>query len=495
MKIIRCFWLMLFANFVFAGITYEKSTPDDKKEKVDSAAEAIKKTLGTGDLSGVNARLRVEGASFRKFNLFLPPIKTNVKPKTSEYRSALEIRRIIERDLEIVGTFSMINHDKSLGDYDHNLLKQKGAEGISSMSLTFNKGKITATLKHKNLITGKENDKPIELDVKQFRLLAHLCSQSIFEEYVGAEDIFLLQIAAIKRNASDASQVVMLDFDGANETQISDNKWLKSSPSFSPDGKSILYAVTTNDGHGIVEQNIGSKEFQFRIKRPGLNIDPRVLPDDSGLLATLTLEKTANIYLTSRHGALIRPVVNGIGENLSPSISADGLLLAFVSTRSGTPQIYVQSLAKKDLKQDNAPVRVTFHGRYNQTPHFSPDAKLIAFTGRDEKKVFDIFVIERPDHNRPGRVSRITQNQGWNQEPYFTPSGRYVIFVSKRDGKLKPDIYLASLNGDHQFRLTDANADSKSLGYFSPVVRPRLNPQNSRKALPSPLTPDPKKTM
>ena len=94
---------------------------------------------------------------------------------------------------------------------------------------------------------------------------------------------------------------------------------------------------------------------------------------------------------------------------------------------------------------------------------------MIAFTGRDEKKVFDIFVLDRQSE----RISRVTQNQGRNQEPVFSPSGRYIVFTSERDGKKKPDIFIATLNGDHQYRLTDANNNQKTLGYFSPAIKPK----------------------
>ena len=56
----------------------------------------------------------------------------------------------------------------------------------------------------------------------------------------------------------------------------------------------------------------------------------------------------------------------------------------------------------------SAPRRLTFQGNYNQTPRWSPRGDLIAFCARDERKVFDIFVVS-PD---TGRVARVTQDQG-----------------------------------------------------------------------------------
>ena len=40
--------------------------------------------------------------------------------------------------------------------------------------------------------------------------------------------------------------------------------------------------------------------------------------------------------------------------------------------------------------------RVTFQGKYTSTPRFSPraDKPQLAFTGRDERGVFDVFALD-----------------------------------------------------------------------------------------------------
>ncbi len=50
----------------------------------------------------------------------------------------------------------------------------------------------------------------------------------------------------------------------------------------------------------------------------------------------------------------------------SPSFSPDGSQIAFVSNRQGSPQIFVMSA------NGGAAKRVTFQGKYNQTPRWSP---------------------------------------------------------------------------------------------------------------------------
>ena len=92
-----------------------------------------------------------------------------------------------------------------------------------------------------------------------------------------------------------------------------------------------------------------------------------------------------------------------------PSFSPDGSQIAFVSNRQGSPQIFVMPAGGGGAK------RVTFQGKYNQTPRWSPrtDKPQIAFTGRDERGVFDVFILDV----KTGRIDRVTAGQGLEPRP------------------------------------------------------------------------------
>ena len=139
------------------------------------------------------------------------------------------------------------------------------------------------------------------------------------------------------------------------------------------------------------------------------------------------------------------------GSDLSPSLSGDNAQIAFVSDRGGTPQIYLMSAGGGSAK------RLTFQGNQNTTPKFSPrsDKPLIAFTGRDERGSFDIFVYDL----KTGKIDRMTQNQGSNYDPAWSPDGRLLVYASSRGG-----LFVLNPETRHELQIYRGGAHSPSWG-------------------------------
>jgi TolB protein len=123
--------------------------------------------------------------------------------------------------------------------------------------------------------------------------------------------------------------------------------------------------------------------------------------------------------------------------------------MAFVSNRSGSPQIYVL-----DLK-DNKVERLTYEGSYNTSPAWS-NLERIAFSGSGDGG-FNIYTIS-PDGTD---LRQVTQGQGNNEDPCWSPDGRYLAFSSNRTGD-NYHIYLSTANGENQRQVTFLKGDQLS---------------------------------
>ena len=123
--------------------------------------------------------------------------------------------------------------------------------------------------------------------------------------------------------------------------------------------------------------------------------------------------------------------------------------MAFVSNRSGSPQIYVLDLITNKVE------RLIFEGNYNTSPAWSK-LNSIAFAGSTDGH-FDIYTIS-PDGKD---LHRVTHNQGNNEDPCWSPDGRYIAFSSKRtDGN--HHIFIANGNGQNQRQITFLHGDQLS---------------------------------
>jgi TolB protein len=119
------------------------------------------------------------------------------------------------------------------------------------------------------------------------------------------------------------------------------------------------------------------------------------------------------------------------GLNMHPTFGPDGQL-AYVSTRSGAPQIYVDAR------------RVTKRGSFNMAPTWcrDPDGLKVVFMGRDGA-TWDVLSVDPA--GGLGAMRRLTQGEGDNTYPACSPDGRTIAFFSTRGG-----LFVMDPRGNHQ---------------------------------------------
>jgi len=134
-------------------------------------------------------------------------------------------------------------------------------------------------------------------------------------------------------------------------------------------------------------------------------------------------ENTDIYTIDAESGDKIDRLTDHWSIDTSPTWSPDCSKIAFVSGRSGGPQIYVMDADGSNQR------RLTYQGSYNTAPDWSPTGDEIAFTARDRYNRFDVFLVDLE-----GDLTRLTQDQGNNEQPSFSPDGRYIVFSSDRGG-------------------------------------------------------------
>lgn len=148
---------------------------------------------------------------------------------------------------------------------------------------------------------------------------------------------------------------------------------------------------------------------------------------------------------------------------ISPSWSADGTKVAYVSFEAKKPVIWVQSLMTGERK-----VIANYKGS-NSAPAWSPDgSKLAIALSRDG--LTQIYSVNADGSG----LQRLTSSSGIDTEPQFSADGQSIYFLSDRSGG--PQIYRMNSNGGEAKRVTFSGSynitprispDGRTLAYIS----------------------------
>ncbi len=273
------------------------------------------------------------------------------------------------------------------------------------------------------------------------RKFAHGFVDDVLEAMTELRGPFSSSLVFARRLAPGRKDIFRSDMDGYGVTRISRDGGIAMLPSFD-DQHRVWFTRIQATGMFITHSGSGERPV---IHGDGIHMAPEVCGDRVYFVSSR--DGNSEIYSSSLEGRNVRRHTSHPAIDVSPSCGPGGKV-AFVSTRHGSPQIFV-------LDGRDAPARrVTFRGTHNQTPAFCsrPEVPMIAFTGRDEG--LDIFTV----HLGTGEYTRVTQGQGNNKDPVFSPDCRLIAFVSDRRGG--EGVYVSSPQGFRQTRVVEGGAET-----------------------------------
>lgn len=144
------------------------------------------------------------------------------------------------------------------------------------------------------------------------------------------------------------------------------------------------------------------------------------------------------VYLMDYDGFGARPFTRDGSIALFPSLSLDGRRLAYVSYRSGYPNVVIRG-------DDGLIIGSTQFKGTTTSPSIAPDGR-IAFSSSKDGDSMDIYVAAG-DGSNARRLTR-TRNSV-NISPRWNPkTGREIAFISDRGGS--PQIYLIGADGTNE---------------------------------------------
>jgi TolB protein len=360
--------------------------------------------------------------------------------------------------------------DKGKSSYSNPNLdkwKENDVAYFISSQISGNFSGIEAQYKVWSVLTGKEIfSDSFKLNENELRAKGHEIADKIYRSITGVPSIFKSKIVFVSdrstRGKDALKELYIMDFDGRRVERLTNFDSVVLSPAISPDNTKIMFSVITTKKEvsrnkvrsikniDLKMLNLKTKEMTTISQKPGINSGAIFSREGDGDIIYLTLSYTGNadIYEMNTSSGKMRKVTSHYADDVDPSITRDGKLMAFLSNRPGRAHIYTMNptQTEKDVK------RISFVGKFNATPRFSPSGKEIVFTSWVDNG-FDLYRIGSDGNN----LVRLTKDFGSNEEPVYSPDGEFIVFTSKRvisKTKAVQDIYIMNREGEILGQLT-----------------------------------------
>ena len=365
-----------------------------------------------------------------------------------------EATATLSRDMDITGLFQLLDpasfpaqlQSEGLG-FSSALWSQVGAQAVIKMKVSGGvlEGRVYITARGDNAVFTKS------YRAADLRDAVHALANDVVKSFTGQPGVFGSRIA-LAMTGHGPHEIAVVDMDGGRTSVVTKMGSDSLLPAFSPTGGEIAFTSYLRNNPDLYIVSAGGGRARRVSKSAGLNTGAAWGLGGRVLALTMSYEGNSEIYkIDPSDGRVEARLTNNPAIDSSPCFSPDGAQIAFVSNRQGSPQIFVMSA------QGGGAKRLTFQGKYNQTPRYSPrtDKPQLAFTGRDERGVFDIFILDI----KSGRIDRLTQGHGSNLDPTWSPDGRLLAYVSSRGG-----LYVQNPETHHEVQVWRGSGSSPSWG-------------------------------
>ena len=269
--------------------------------------------------------------------------------------------------------------------------------------------------------------------------IAHLIADDLVRAVNGKPGIFQSHIG-FASNRTGNFEIWLMDWDGANQRQITRHNALSILPSWSADNERMVY---TSFARGTSDMYIINRRGGARTRVPtGLNLNTSATfsPISNDIAFVGSVAGNPDIYLVKDDGSNLRRLTHDSSIESTPEWSPNGRQISFTSGRSGSPQIYTMDAEGSSVQ------RISFEGEWNDDATWSPDGSQIAYTSRVNGR-FQIRIADLAN-----RTSRILAGEASNEQPAWSPDGKWIAFQSNRSGRWQ--IYRMRVDGNDLLQLT-----------------------------------------
>ncbi|CAN5882656.1 hypothetical protein BH11GEM2_BH11GEM2_38360 [soil metagenome] len=284
--------------------------------------------------------------------------------------------------------------------------------------------------------------------MREWRSVAHWLSDDLEESLTGVKGIARSRVLFTRSN-----RLWSVDSDGEGLVAVAD-AGLPTSGAWSADGSRVTYS--TLRPAQVVVKDLASEQVRAIASGPGVFIAPVFSPDGLNVVYGHGEDDGVDIFIAPTAGGGGHRLSVGRGsDNVSPTFSPDGRRIAFMSGRSGHPEIYTMDADGTNVELLTPP---EFDARaHRASPDWSPDGRYVAFHAM-VGQAFQIMTISLRDRS----LKQLT-SEGRNEDPSWAPDGRHITFTSNRTGVKQ--LWVIDVETGRSRQLTRGASDARNAAW------------------------------
>jgi TolB protein len=277
------------------------------------------------------------------------------------------------------------------------------------------------------------------------RQVAHQFAADILALW-GAQSLFGTHIYFVS-DRTGHKEVWGMDPDGRNQRQITRFGSTSLEPAISPDGSKLAFVSYTRVTPGIFVFSVDPpRDLRFYNQRASVNETPSFTPDGKQIVYSSSAPNgCCRVYISNLDGTGFRPITSSSFIDVEPKVNPKtGSTIVFVSGRSGPQQVYLMNIDGTGIE------RLTPGEGEASNPSWNPDGQHIAFswTRGFAAGNWNVFLMDVASRN----PTQLTHSEGRNENPVWAPDGVHLAFMSTRAGGKQ--IWTMLADGTHAQQLT-----------------------------------------
>jgi TolB protein len=290
---------------------------------------------------------------------------------------------------------------------------------------------------------------------RDWRMSVHRTADEIEGWMTGRPGIAATRIAYLR-----GPSIRIVDSDGAVEITVPTEE-LGYGPAWNSTGSALVYS-TFGGNSRVLHMDLATGRSR-PLMGPTTNVlylTPSFSPDGRSVVYARSIGEQSDLYVApiDRPEASRRLTVARGVLNTNPIFSPDGRRVVYVSSAIGRPELYI---VNADGTGADLLTNYDFSDRnYRSDPDWSPDGRLVAY----QERINDHFQIRTIPVS--GGTPKLLTSEGENEQPSWAPDGRHLVFTSTRTGVRQ--LWIMDVESG-RFRQLTKSAGSK-LASWSPRI-------------------------